>query len=159
MNENKILLVDDEPSVLNSLERVFADEDYEIFKADSGEDALKVLAKEKIKLIISDERMPGMKGSQLLSMVALQHPQVVRITLTGHASIDAAMKALNEGEIFRFMLKPWNNFELLMAVRAGIEKYDIEMKNRMLLAKLRTQELQIQKAERLSPGITVLDQG
>lgn len=154
MYENKILLVDDEPSVLNSLERVFADEDYVIFTANDAVKALEIIDQEKIKVIISDERMPGMKGSQLLSLIALQHPEVVRITLTGHASIDAAMKAVNQGEIFRFMLKPWDNFELLMAVRMGIEKYDIEMKNRKLLAQLRTQELQLERAERISPGIT-----
>lgn len=158
MNENKVLLVDDEPSVLNSLERVFSDEDYVIFTANGADSALDILGREKIKLIISDERMPGMNGSQLLSIVALQHPEIIRITLTGHASIDAAMKAVNQGEIFRFMLKPWNNFELLMAVRTGIEKYDIDMENRNLLARLRTQQLQIERAEKLSPGITQLNQ-
>ena len=139
MTKNKILLVDDEPSVLSALKRAMADEDFDIRTVEGGEEALDVLKIEKFKVIISDEKMPGMAGSELLSIIALQHPETVRITLTGHASIDSAVRAVNEGEVFKYLLKPWDNFDLVMAVNSAIEKYDENIKNRELLAMARTQ--------------------
>ena len=136
--ENRILIVDDEEQILNALKRTFMNEDYVIDVAHSGEEALEMIGKRPYKVVISDERMPGMSGSDLLSMVSLRCPEVVKILLTGHASVESAMKAVNEGEITRFMLKPWDNFELRLAVTSAIEKYDLEMQNRKLMALLRT---------------------
>lgn len=136
--ENRILIVDDEEQILNALKRTFMNEDYIIDLAHSGEEALEMVGKRPYKVIISDERMPGMSGSDLLSMVSLRCPELVKILLTGHASVESAMKAVNEGEITRFMLKPWDNFELRLAVNSAIEKYDLEMQNRKLMALLRT---------------------
>lgn len=141
--ENRILLVDDEEHILRALKRTLMDEDYVIDIALNGEEALEMIGKRPYKVVISDERMPGMLGSELLATISLRRPEVVKIMLTGHASVESAMKAVNEGEICRFLLKPWDNSELRMAVRAGIEKYDLEMQNRKLLSLIRTQTLKL----------------
>lgn len=138
MNE-AILLVDDEPHVLKALKRSLLEEGYEIFTAEGGEEALALAQRQPFKVVISDERMPGMAGSEFLELMALRYPQTVRILLTGHASVDAALHAVNQGNIYRFLVKPWDNLQLLMAVRSAVEKHDLEMENRRLLALVRTQ--------------------
>ena len=105
--ENRILLIDDEPNILAALRRVLMDEPYEILDTDSGEKGLEILQSKPCKVVISDERMPGMGGAEFLSRVKDFFPETVRILLTGYASIDAAMKAVNDGEIYRFFMKPW----------------------------------------------------
>lgn len=137
--ENRILIVDDEPHVLKSLVRTLMDEEYEVMTTTSGEEALELVQRYRFKVVISDERMPGMYGSELLGMISIRQPEVVKMLLTGYASVEAAIRAVNEGEICRFLVKPWDDFELKMAIRAGIEKYDLEMKNRKLQALVRTQ--------------------
>jgi DNA-binding NtrC family response regulator len=155
--DNKILLVDDEVSVLRALQRALIDEDFEVSLAESASAGLKLLDEHPFKVVVSDERMPVMCGSEFLSIVSLQHPEVVRITLTGQASIEAAMSAVNQGEIYRFLLKPWNDIELKLAIRSAIEKYDLEMQNRKLLSMVRTQMLKLEQIEKKHPGLTNVD--
>ncbi|BCR03116.1 hypothetical protein DESUT3_01850 [Desulfuromonas versatilis] len=143
MNQNRILVVDDEAHVRKAVQRALLDEDYEILTAPSASEALKLLADEHFKVVVSDERMPGMQGSELLSTISLRWPETVRILLTGQASLEAAVRAVNEGEIYRFLMKPWNDAELRMAIRSGIEKHDLEVKNRKLLSLVRSQELKL----------------
>jgi DNA-binding NtrC family response regulator len=100
---SRILLVDDEPNIISSLQRVLLEEPYEIFSAGSAEDGLKLLETTRFKVVISDERMLGMGGAEFLSIVRNSHPETVRILLTGFASLEAAMKAVNGGEIYRFL--------------------------------------------------------
>ncbi|HEX9874065.1 MAG TPA: response regulator [Deferrimonas sp.] len=150
-----ILLVDDEANVLKALQRALIDEDWEVQTASSGDEALALLKEARFKVIVSDERMPGMTGSEFLSLASLRAPETVRIMLTGHASLDGAMRAVNGGEIYRFLIKPWNDVELRMAIRSGIERYDLDMENRRLLSLVRRQEYRLQQAERLQPGITI----
>lgn len=156
--ENRLLLVDDEEQILKALKRTFMNEDYVIDIALSGEAALEMVGKRPYKVVISDERMPGMSGSDLLAMVSLRCPEVVKILLTGHASVESAMKAVNQGEISRFMLKPWDNFELRLAVSSAIEKYDLEMQNRKLMALLRTGVAKLRAGNHLDkPTVDLLD--
>lgn len=136
---HRILIVDDEPHVLKSLERALLDEDYEVMTTTSGEEALELVRRYRFNVVISDERMPGMLGSDLLATISLRQPETVKMLLTGYASVEAAIRAVNQGEVCRFLVKPWNDFELKMAIRSGIEKYDLEMKNRKLQALVRTQ--------------------
>ena len=137
--KHRILIVDDEPHVLRALERTLMDEGYEITATGSGEEALELVRRYKFSVVISDERMPGMLGSDLLATISLRRPEAVKMLLTGYASVEAAIRAVNQGEVCRFLVKPWNDFELKMAIRAGIEKYALEMKNRKLQALVRTQ--------------------
>lgn len=142
--KDTILIVDDEPDVIAALQRTLFDESYEIRTAASGEEALEILKTCKTKLVISDERMPGMGGAEFLAIAKKKYPETLRIMLTGHASLDAAMKALNSGEVYRFFVKPWNDLELLMAIRSAVEKFDLEAENRRLLGMIKSQNLEAQ---------------
>jgi DNA-binding NtrC family response regulator len=153
---NDILLVDDEPNVIKSLERSLLDEPYSLHAASSGEAALQLTATRSFKVIISDERMPGMDGAELLSIIKERFPATVRIMLTGYASIESTMRAVNSGEIYRFFTKPWNDIELKLALRSAVEKYDLEEENRRLLKTVKRQAGEIKRLENLYPGIATI---
>lgn len=152
--KDAILLVDDEANVLSALTRALIDDPYEILTASGGVQALEVMAGKNIKAIVSDERMVGMQGSELLAEVKRRSPHTVRILLTGHATIEAAMRAVNEGEIYRFFTKPWDDMQLRFALLSAVEKYDLEAENRRLLATVRDQAMEIKVLERRYPGIS-----
>ena len=154
---NAILLVDDELNVTAALKRALMDEDLEIHTAESGEEGLKKLKLENFKVVISDERMPGMDGAEFLALVKDRHPEMVRMMLTGHASIESTMKAVNSGEIYRFFTKPWNDFDLIVAIRSAINKFDLEAENRRLLRTVRHQATELKTLEHLYPGITAVE--
>ncbi len=151
---NRILLVDDESNVLSALKRALFDEPLEIVTTTSAEEALDVMKEQQFKVVISDERMIGMQGSEFLVLVHERYPHTVRILLTGHATLEAAMKAVNEGEIYRFFSKPWTDHDLRFAIRSAIEKFDLEAENRRLLTVVRQQSLEIKVLEKRYPGIT-----
>ena len=155
---NRILIVDDEEHVLKALERALVDEDYDITTTTSSEEALELVRRRSFKVIISDECMPNMFGSELLAKISLRQPEVVKMLLTGYASVEAAIRAVNQGEIYRFLVKPWDDFELKMALRSGIEKYDLEMKNRRLQALVRTQAYRLAAKSGSRPGKAELDE-
>ena len=125
MKRHIILCVDDEPSILSSLKRDLRGEDYEVITAASGEEALDLLQNDEFSLVISDQRMPSMTGVELLQKVRELYPDTVKILLTGHLEIETAVAAINKGEVYRYLLKPWEKDELLMTVKQGIEKFDM----------------------------------
>lgn len=149
-----ILLVDDEVNVLSALTRALFEEPYQVTCAKSGEEALDLIAKHPFKVVISDERMIGMQGSELLAILKERYPHTLRILLTGHATLEAAMKAVNQGEIYRFFTKPWNDTDLKFAIRSAIERYDLEAENRRLLATVKNQAMEIKVLEKRYPGIS-----
>jgi two-component system, probable response regulator PhcQ len=151
---NSILLVDDEVNVLSALTRALFDEPYQVTCAKSGEEALQLIAQTPFKLVISDEKMIGMQGSELLAIIKDSHPNTLRILLTGHATLEAAMKAVNQGEIYRFFTKPWNDTELKFAIRSALERYDLEAENRRLLSTVKNQAMEIKVLEKRYPGIS-----
>jgi len=151
---NPVLLVDDEVNVLSALTRALFDEPYEVTCAKSGEEALELIAATPFKLVISDERMIGMQGSELLAILKEKYPDTLRILLTGHATLEAAMKAVNQGEIYRFFTKPWNDTELKFAIRSALERYDLEAENRRLLSTVKNQAMEIKVLEKRYPGIS-----
>jgi len=139
MNDSiRILCVDDERNVLRSVERLFLDEDYEILSAQSGEEGLLILEHEKnIQIVLSDYRMPGMNGVEFLREVCRRYPETVRIVLSGYANTAAVVDAINEGEIYRFIPKPWDDEDLKSTVQSGLEKYFQRRQDSLLLAELR----------------------
>lgn len=151
---NKILLVDDEANVLLALKRALFEELLNITVATSAEEALDIMARECFKVVISDERMLGMQGSEFLARVKELYPATVRILLTGHATLDAAMKAVNKGEVYRFFSKPWDDTDVKFAIRSAVEKYDLEAENRRLLATVKDQAIEIKVLEKRYPGIS-----
>lgn len=157
MIENNILIVDDETSVIAAIKRVFMDDHYRVFSAGNAEEGLEVLKKNPIHVVVSDEKMPGMQGAEFLSLVREQFPNTVRIMLTGHASMDAAMKAINECEIYRFLVKPWDDMELRLTVRSAADKYNLEEENRRLLKIIKNQALDFKLLEREFPEIATLE--
>ena len=129
----KILCVDDEKNVLRALERLFMDEDYEIFTALNGEDALNVLVEHAdIQLVISDYRMPGMDGVDFLKQVNERWPATIRIVLSGFADTASVVGAINEGQIYKFIPKPWNDEELKITIAKALEVYFLRQKNERL---------------------------
>ncbi len=120
----KILCVDDEKFVLRSLTRFFMDDDYELLTATSGEAGLKILEEEPgIQIIISDYRMPGMSGVEFLKLVCGRRPETVRLVLSGFADTATIVDSINEGHIYKFISKPWDEDKLRDTVKAAIKKY------------------------------------
>lgn len=152
----KLLIVDDEPNVISALKRAFFNEDFEIFTATSGREALEILSKNPVQVIISDEKMPGMSGAEFLTEARTLYPDTIRFMLTGHASFEAAMRAINEGEIYRFFTKPWDDMQLLFAIKAAFEKFDLEEENRRLLETVKRQAVDLKLLEKEFPSITRL---
>lgn len=128
MPEKKIqlLLVDDEENILNALYRIFRDDQtYEITTAHSAQDALQKIASIPVDIVISDQRMPGMGGAELLQEIRNRYPDSIRFLLSGYADVEAIISAINEGDIYRFIKKPWNNEELKSLVKGAIGQRDI----------------------------------
>lgn len=137
------LFVDDETSVLKSLKRIFSDENYRILTAENAEDALAILAREKIHLLISDHRMPGMNGSELLRKVKQEYPDTIRIMLTGYADVQSVMGAVNEGAVYKFITKPWNDEELRLTVSLALQQYVLIQENKKLKQITKKQQVEI----------------
>jgi response regulator RpfG family c-di-GMP phosphodiesterase len=115
-----ILLVDDEESILNSLRRLLRGQPYEVLLATSGAQALDIMAKQPVDLVMSDARMPNMDGATLLAHIHQRHPGTLRILLTGYADLTMIVKAINEGQIDRYISKPWHDEELLLTLRQSL---------------------------------------
>jgi putative nucleotidyltransferase with HDIG domain len=130
-----LLCVDDEPNILSALKRLFRSSGYKVLTAESGASALELLAGEPVDLIISDMRMPGMDGAQLLKQVRERWPKTARMLLTGYADVTSTIAAINDGQIHRYITKPWNDEEILLIVRQAFELADLEEE------KLRLEEL------------------
>lgn len=153
----KLLLVDDEPQIIAALQRTLIDEPYEIITAGSGEEGLAAMERHRPAVVLSDERMPGMGGAEFFAEVRNRYPETVRLMLTGHASLEATMHAVNRGEIYRFFTKPWDNLELQLALRSAFEKHALEEENRRLLRTVRRQSRELKMLEEKYPGITVAE--
>ncbi|MDD5759426.1 MAG: response regulator [Desulfobulbaceae bacterium] len=133
----KILCVDDEKNILRSLERLFMDDDYEIITASNGEEALVLLTEQPgVQLVIADYRMPGMDGVDFLKQVNEQWPKTIRIVLSGFADMAAIVGAINEGQIYKFIPKPWNDEELKGTIAKALEVYFLRQKNEKLTDEL-----------------------
>ena len=130
----KMLVVDDEPDNLDLLYRTFR-RDYNVFRAESGVQALEVLSKEgEVAVIISDQRMPEMKGTEFLSKTVPQFPDTIRIILTGFTDVEDLVDAINSGQVYKYITKPWEPNELKVVVQRAADTY--------IILKQRTEELQ-----------------
>lgn len=134
---HSILLVDDEPEILFSL-RGLLRKDFEVHTAESGVEAIEILKRQPIHIIMTDQRMPGMTGVQLLHRVQGEHPQAIRIVFTGYADIKAVIDAVNQGHIYRYVTKPWDPDELIGVLRQACAAYDHLIERQRLLSEMRT---------------------
>jgi response regulator RpfG family c-di-GMP phosphodiesterase len=144
-----LLCVDDEPNILSALRRSLRTENWRVLTANGGAEALETLAHENVDLVISDMRMPGMDGAQLLEQVSQRWPASIRILLTGHADMNATVAAINRGRIFRYLNKPWDDEELRATVRQGLDLLALEREKQRLEVLTQQQNAQLQEANAL----------
>ena len=134
-----LLCVDDEPNILSSLRRLFRPCGYRVLVAESGAQGLDILRSEPVDLVISDMRMPHMDGAQFLAAVRAEWPDVMRFLLTGYADMASAIEAINQGQIYRYMNKPWVDDDLLISVRQGLDARALQRDKERLEALTRQQ--------------------
>ena len=132
--KSKVLVVDDEPGILNAIRRVLRKETFEIVVTEEPEEALQRLQHEAFAALISDQRMPTMEGTYLLEQARELTPDTVRILLTGYVDIHVAIEAINRGEVFRFITKPWDDEKLRSTVRQAVSQFELKQENKRLNA-------------------------
>ncbi|WP_305042919.1 EAL domain-containing protein [Geoalkalibacter sp.] len=125
-----LLLVDDEPHTLSALRRLLLDEDYRILTAYSAQEGLALLAQNKVHVILTDQRMPGMTGTEFLGRVKALHPDTVRIILSGYADLDTVVRSVNEGALYKFLGKPWDDDQLRGHIREAFRYYEAMIRPR-----------------------------
>jgi len=152
--EHTILIVDDEPFITEILTEALSREPYVILTAGSAEDALRLLDQRQMDVIISDEKMPGMSGSEFLAVVRKKYPDTIRIILTGHGSLESAIRAINEGQIYRFFTKPCNVLDLAMTIRKAIQQNELKKEIQRLVSIEKRKSAFIKTLENQYPGIT-----
>lgn len=145
MDCKTVLIVDDEVHILNSLKRLLRKEGYNLRTVTSGEEGVSYVEKNPVQLVISDYRMPGMTGTEFLQKVKGLCPDAIRVILSGYADVGAVLKAINEGEVFRFIMKPWNDEELKTSIRQCLVQFDLVQENRKLEAKVLVQRKVLQQ--------------
>lgn len=128
----RILCVDDEPNILASLRRLFRPLRCEVLTAESGREGLRLLEEQKVDIVISDMRMPEMDGTRFLEEVRAKWPDTIRMLLTGYADIHSILGAINRGEIYRYVTKPWDDNDILLVVRHALERKALEDEKRRL---------------------------
>ena len=142
-NPATLLFIDDEANILASLKRLFRPLGYTILTAESGAEALALLEKERVDLVICDMRMPQMSGAEVLEQIRSKWPDVVRILLTGYSDLTSTIAAINRGEIYRYISKPWDDNDIVLIVRDALER------KQLLAEKQRLEALTAQQNEEL----------
>jgi DNA-binding NtrC family response regulator len=135
-DKHPILLVDDEPEILFSLRGLLRRE-FELYTAQSGAEALEILKKHPIHVIMTDQRMPEMTGVELLRRARGESPGAIRIVFTGYADIKSVVDAINHGQIYRYLTKPWDPDELTAMLHEACAQYDRMTERRRLLLDVR----------------------
>ena len=148
-----VLFVDDDANLLGGLLRTLRSEPYRVVTATSGEQALTLLASEAIDVVVSDDQMPSMSGLDLLTAVHQKYPETVSLMLSGQASIGTVVRALNQGQIFRFLIKPCGPDEMSISIRQALAHKLVLDRCRQILPMFRRQASILQALERRSPGI------
>lgn len=157
MNPHAILIVDDERSVLNAIQRTLRKEPYALLTAESAQEGLKILDARDINLVVSDYNMPEMNGLEFLQIIKAQHPHVLTIMLTGQAELQIAVQAINEAGVYKFIQKPWNNEDLKITLQRALESIDLTSERDKLLQKVKSRDAILQDLEKKFPGITKVE--
>jgi DNA-binding NtrC family response regulator len=151
-----ILVVDDEEHVRTALTAVLEREGYTVTAVAGPSEGLEILRQQPTKLVISDQNMPDMSGLEFFRLIRERHPQVCRIMLTADPERDTIIRAINEGEVYRFLPKPWNNTMLRVTVYFAFEEIQLQEENRRLLAALRRQLNFVRALEHNFPYLAAL---
>ena len=148
MMERTLLLVDDEEGITASLYRLLRRDGYTILRANSGQEGLELLAQNKVGVIISDQRMPGMTGVEFLSKVKEMYPDTVRIVLSGYTELNSVTDAINRGAIYKFLTKPWEDDLLRANIEEAFHRYEMKMENVRLSDALQDANEELQSINR-----------
>ena len=143
--DRAILCVDDETHIIAALKRLLRQEDYVVYTAESGEEGLASLEKHPAQIVLSDQRMPQMTGIEFLQKVKELYPDTIRVVLSGYADAHMIVESINQGEVYRFLGKPWNDDELKTVIRQCFEHYDILKQNSQLIEQTRVQNEELHK--------------
>ena len=146
--QRTLLLVDDEPNILSALKRLFRRDGHAILTANSGPEGLEILAQHKVDVIISDQRMPGMTGVEFLRKAKINCPDTIRIVLSGYTELQSVTDAINEGAVYRFLTKPWEDDQLREHVQKAFEYKELLNENQQLDIKIRTTNQELIAANR-----------
>jgi putative nucleotidyltransferase with HDIG domain len=147
-NEHTVLFVDDEVNILKALQRLLRVEDMNVLCASRATEALDLLEKHPTQVVVTDQRMPEMSGVDFLSQVREHHPEIVRMMLTGYTEINVAVDAINRGEIYRLITKPWNDDELRATIRQAFDHADLKAEIKRLNQVTRQQNFKLQDMNR-----------
>jgi putative nucleotidyltransferase with HDIG domain len=147
-HDHTVLFVDDEVNILKALKRLLRSEDMNVLCASRGQEALDLLDKNPAQVVVSDQRMPEMTGVDFLSHVRERRPDVVRMMLTGYTEMDVAVDAINRGEIYRLITKPWNDDELRATIRQAFDHADLKAEIKRLNQVTREQNFRLQDMNR-----------
>lgn len=129
MEKRTVLFVDDEEKILSSLKRGLLDEPYDTLFTNSGQEALEILEQKKVHVLVTDMRMSEMLGIELLRIVKEKYPDIVRVVLSGFAQVTTLFTAIDQGDIYKYITKPWNlEEEFKPAIRQAVEYYNIRHK-------------------------------
>jgi DNA-binding NtrC family response regulator len=151
--DRTLLIVDDEEMVRRALTRTLRADGYRLFTAASGEEALALLEQQSVAMVISDQRMGAMSGINLLRQVSERWPETLRVVLTGHADLAMALEAINQGGLYGFLTKPWDDLALRQVIRLGFERYALAQENSQLRETVRAHERILDRLEAEHPGI------
>jgi CheY-like chemotaxis protein len=146
--QRALLLVDDESNIISALKRLLRGGDLNILTADSGQAGLDVLAQHAVDVIVSDQRMPGMTGVQFLRIAKEKYPDTVRIVLSGYTELQSVTEAVNEGAIYKFLTKPWDDTQLRGHIEEAFRRKEMADENRRLNLEVRNANLDLAKANR-----------
>src|SRR5471030_1158525 len=138
-----VLYIDDEIKNLNSFKAAFR-RDFDIFTAISAKEGRKILDSQEIGVIITDQRMPVMTGIEFLESILSIYPDTIRILLTGFSDINAVMDAINRGQVYKYLVKPWQNDELKMYIENALEIYHLRKENKELGRKLQLANIELE---------------
>ncbi|WP_071870602.1 EAL domain-containing protein [Atopomonas hussainii] len=128
-----LLLVDDEPNILRALTRLLRRDGYTILTANSAQEGFELLARNNVQVIISDQRMPGMSGTEFLRKVKDIHPHTVRMVLSGYTDLASVTEAINQGSIYKYLVKPWEDEQLREVIRQAFQQYELQLRTTMRL--------------------------
>ena len=145
MRQNKILFIDDEKDILTSLEKIFTNYKYlELHFANNAEEGLEILNKKEFDLIVSDNRMPGISGIELFKIVKDKYPNTLRILLTGHSDLKNVIDAINQGEIYRYITKPWDILEFKVAVSTALDYANLKKENKEMVKQIELYNIELE---------------
>ncbi len=151
-NKPSILVVDDEEEILHSLQGLLRME-FDVHTAQSGADAIQILHQQPIHVVLSDQRMPEMAGVELLHQTQGERPSAIRVMFTGYSDVKAVIDAINKGQVFRYLTKPWDSDELLAVIREASEEYNRIAERQGLFAELQNYQMRcLTLTERLQEG-------